>query len=117
MDTKISTDLAFDWEGYPDGISNILESFDYDVLDRGYFLETNDGTWYEIYVTDKLIWQNASITGDADFNLCLDRFTGLVTDHYEECGQITFFVSKGELFNTFSEMLRLIQISHRKRGL
>ena len=37
----------------PDGISEQIINLSLDVLDRGYFLETKDGTWYEIYVNDK----------------------------------------------------------------
>jgi len=38
----------------PDGISEPIESLLTDVWDRGYYLETDDGIWYEVYVNDQI---------------------------------------------------------------
>ena len=34
----------------PDGISEPIENLSTDVWDRGYYLETDEGIWYEVYV-------------------------------------------------------------------
>ena len=38
----------------PDGISEPLENLNPDVWDRGYYVETDDGIWYEVYVNDEI---------------------------------------------------------------
>ena len=44
----------FNEEINPDGISNPLENLTEHVWDRGYYLETDDGYWYEVYVNDDI---------------------------------------------------------------
>ena len=38
----------------PDGMSETLENLTPDVWNRGYYLETDDGIWYEVYVNDQI---------------------------------------------------------------
>ena len=38
----------------PDGISDQLENLEPEVWDRGYYKETDDGIWYEVYVNDEI---------------------------------------------------------------
>ena len=38
----------------PDGISDNLDYINQDVWDRGYYCETEDGIWYEVYVNDTI---------------------------------------------------------------
>ena len=41
---------VWDEEINPDFISDPLENLNSIVWDRGYFKETDDGVWYEVYV-------------------------------------------------------------------
>ena len=47
-------DEVWDQEINPDLISDPLENLNSAVWDRGYFKETDDGIWYEVYVTDNI---------------------------------------------------------------
>ena len=38
----------------PDFISDPLDYINTDVWDRGYYKETDDGIWYEVYVNDQI---------------------------------------------------------------
>ena len=48
--------MEFDYEIYPEGISNPLSFLDRDesVWDRGYYCETEEGVWYELYVNETI---------------------------------------------------------------
>ena len=48
--------MEFDYDRYPDGISEHLSFLDEDELvwDRGYYCETEDGVWYELYVNEMI---------------------------------------------------------------
>jgi len=97
------------WNLYPDSISNSLTVFDNLIWDRAYYLETDDGVWYEMYVNDLTKSENANIDEDIeneDLGLknSLEGFHGLLLDHYEEHSQITFFVPNDEKEFTFNEM-------------
>ena len=76
-------------EDYPDGISEALDTseFDEDIFDRGYYLELEEGTWYEMFVTDVTKEDNPELTEED-----LEGFDGLWLGDYEENSQITFFV-------------------------
>ena len=45
---------VWDEEINPDFISDPLENLNSIVWDRGYFKETDDGIWYEVYVNEKI---------------------------------------------------------------
>jgi hypothetical protein len=94
--------MEFNYEMYPDGISEQLSFIDDDELvwDRGYYCETEEGVWYELYVKDKvkklfpdLYEENANKKVVAS---PFRGFKGLLLDHYEESDQITFFDSENE---------------------
>ena len=38
----------------PDGISEEVHTLNELVFDRGYCCETDEGTWWEVFVTDKI---------------------------------------------------------------
>ena len=42
----------FDYEMYPDGISEVVNDLEPSVWDRGYYCETEEGVWYELYVNE-----------------------------------------------------------------
>jgi hypothetical protein len=48
--------MQFDYEKYPDGISEPLKFLDHEerVWDRGYYCEVKNGCWYELYVKDSI---------------------------------------------------------------
>ena len=75
------------WNLYPDGISNSLTVFDNLIWDRAYYLETDDGVWYEMYVNDLTKSEKANIDEDIeneDLGLknSLEGFHALLLDHY-----------------------------------
>ena len=81
----------------PDGISDPIINLSLDVLDRGYFLETEDGTWYEIYVNEKIKKNYPVIDlNNKTQNEIFGKFNEIMFDHYEDDNQITFFVSHDE---------------------
>ena len=103
----------FDFDKYPDGISKIMEINDYDqqVWERGYYLDVNDGIWYELYVNDTVKHNFNSIPDD--FNdkesiiYSMRGFQGLWIGDYEDNSQITFFVPNGETVWTYREMTNI----------
>lgn len=80
-------------EEFTDGISEVLDpsEFDEDIFDRGYYLELEEGTWYEMFVTDETKDENYNLTEED-----LEGFDGLWFGDYEENSQITFFVPAEE---------------------
>ena len=94
--------MEFNYEIYPEGISNPLSFLDKDesVWDRGYYCKTEGGCWYELYVTDYVKKLFPSLYEEkANKNVLASPFIGfkgLLLDHYEESNQITFFDSEDE---------------------
>ena len=82
---------VWDEEINPDFISDPLENLNSIVWDRGYFKETDDGIWYEVYVNE-IIKQKIPKIDLKNKNLkILETFHDLLIDHYESDNQITFF--------------------------
>lgn len=46
--------MSLDLEKYPDGISIPMDVDGMDGITRGYYLITEDGTWYEIYLSEEI---------------------------------------------------------------
>ena len=48
--------MEFNYDKYPEGISNPLSFLDQDesVWDRGYYCKVEGGCWYELYVTNNV---------------------------------------------------------------
>lgn len=90
---------------YPeDGITDSLDGLNTLVWDRGYYCETGEGVWYELYVRENIKEEVPSIDlADEDWEY-LSNFHGLILDHYEEEGQITFIVPNDEEDYTLEEM-------------
>ena len=55
---------ALDQEKNPDGIAIPLNGLDDEVWERGYYCETDDGTWYEVYANENIkeIWGDFELT-------------------------------------------------------
>ena len=79
-----------------DGISREL-SLDAGVWDRGYYCETEDGVWYEVYVNDqtKIYWPAINLL-TVEHARRFENFDSILLDHYEADNQITFFVANDE---------------------
>ena len=92
--------MEFPYEEYPDGISDELKNLTTDVWDRGYYLETNEGIWYEVYVNNEIKSNFPSIGSDFKNEDSLDYnfrgFISLIQGNYNDYNQITFFVFFGE---------------------
>jgi len=85
----MKNEYELDYELYPDGISKELKSIEESVWDRGYYLDVENGTWYELYINDtiKSYYPDAeSITND------LEGYKALWLGNYNDSSQITFFV-------------------------
>lgn len=91
--------MEFNYDKYPEGISNPLSFLDQDesVWDRGYYCKVEGGCWYELYVTDNVKKLFPSLYEEnANKKVVVSPFIGfkgLLLDHYEESDQITFFES------------------------
>ena len=84
-------DEVWDQEINPDLISDPLENLNSVVWDRGYFKETDDGIWYEVYVADRIKQKVPKIDLNNQKQKILKTFHDLLIDHYENDNQITFF--------------------------
>ena len=82
---------VWDQEINPDFISDPLENLNSVVCDRGYFKETDDGIWYEVYVADRIKQKVPKIDLNDQKQKILKTFHDLLIDHYENDNQITFF--------------------------
>ena len=94
--------MEFNYDKYPEGISDSLSFLDQDELvwERGYYCRVEGGCWYELYVTDwvkKLFPSLYEEKGNEKVVASpFHGFKGLLLDHYEESNQITFFDSENE---------------------
>ena len=92
-----------------DGISEPLENLTSDVWDRGYYLKTDDGYWYEVYVNDKIKKYYPKINlSDEEQKETFAKFHDIMLDHYENDNQITFFVPKDEAQYTLDELTNIL---------
>ena len=80
---------VWDQEINPDFISDPLENLNSVVWDRGYFKETDDGIWYEVYVADRIKQKVPKIDLNNQKQKILKTFHDLLIDHYENENQIT----------------------------
>ena len=86
----------------PDGISSEIDGLTDLVWSRGYYCETDDGIWYEVYVNDDL---NYPIDlSDEEVMEVFEGFHNLNLDHYESYNQITFFEPNDEQKYTLDEL-------------
>ena len=93
----------------PDGISEPLENLTPDVWDRGYYLETDDGIWYEIYVNEQIKKYYPKIDlEDEKQKETFGKFHDIMLDHYESDNQITFFVPNNETQYTLDELTDIL---------
>ena len=97
--------MEFDYEIYPEGINNPLYDLEPSVWDRGYYCETDEGVWYEVYFSEeqkKHYPSEKDIQENLDANL--NRWKGISLWNFEEDNQITFFVKNEEEEWTFDKM-------------
>ena len=93
----------------PDGISETLENLTPDVWNRGYYLETDDGIWYEIYVNDQVKKNYPKIDlEDEEQKETFGKFHEIMLDHYNDDNQITFFVPNNEIQYTLDELTDIL---------
>lgn len=102
--------MEFDYEKYPDGISETLQFLEHEenVWDRGYFLEVENGCWYELYVNESTKLKFPSLGGNIDdmnsIAYSFRGFHGLWIGDYEENNQITFFEPSNDKTWNYAEM-------------
>ena len=97
----------------PDFISDPLDrqthNLSSDVWDRGYYKETEDGIWYEVYVNDQIKKYYPKIDlNDEEQKETFGKFDSIMLDHYESDNQITFFVPIGESTYTLAELTDIL---------
>ena len=93
----------------PDGISDQLENLEPQVWDRGYYKETDDGIWYEVYVNDQIKKYYPKIDlNDEEQKETFGKFDSIMLDHYESDNQITFFEPIGESTYTLAELTDIL---------
>jgi len=89
--------MSLDLEEYPDGISIPLDVDGMDGITRGYYLITEDGTWYEIYLSEEIDMDSLEEE--------MEGFTDLYVDVEER--QVTFLEIEGSDYN-LDEFLDII---------
>ena len=94
----------------PDFISDPLENINTLVWDRGYYKETDDGVWYEVYVNDQIkkYYPKIDIINNDEDKQTFGNFSDLMLDHYESDNQITFFVPNDEELYTLDELTNIL---------
>tara|TARA_B110000305_G_C18974494_1_gene418665 strand:+ start:196 stop:516 length:321 start_codon:yes stop_codon:yes gene_type:complete len=93
----------------PDFISDQLDNLNSHVWDRGYYKETEDGFWYEVYVNDQIKKYYPKIDlNDEEQKETFGKFDSIMLDHYESDNQITFFVPTGESTYTLAELTDIL---------
>ena len=77
---------------------------------RGYFKETDDGVWYEVYVNDQIkkYYPKIDIKNNEEDKQTFGNFSDIFFDHYESDNQITFFEPKGEERYTLNELTDIL---------
>lgn len=100
---------VFDEVKNPDFISSPIKNLEPEVWDRGYYCETADGVWYEVYVsqTIKGYYPTIDLSIEEDFD-SFGGFNDLFLGNYEQYGQITFFVPKNESVYTLDELTDIL---------
>ena len=101
-------DDVWDEEINPNGISNPIKDLNKDVWDRGYFTETDDGIWYEVYVNDEVKSYNSIDMNNEEQTQMFSGFNSIYIHDYDEYNQITFFEANDEdefTLNTLEEIL------------
>ena len=106
-------DEVWDQEINPDLISEPLENLNSTVWDRGYFKETDDGIWYEVYVTDNIKQNVPKIDLNNQKLKIIKTFHDLLIDHYESDNQITFFSPMNESQN-YLDILTNVFVQFKK---
>ena len=93
----------------PDGISDNLDYINQDVWDRGYYCETEDGIWYEVYVNDTIKSSYPKIDlSNEDDKETFGGFHDIMLAHYESDNQITFFQPNDETEYTLDELTDIL---------
>ena len=92
----------------PDGISEEVFGLTDLVWDRGYGCVTDDGIWYEVYVTDNIKKVYPIDLSNEEDKETFEGFHDLMLDHYESDNQITFFVPNEEEVYTLSELTEIL---------
>ena len=101
---------VFNAEINPDFISDQLDNLNSHVWDRGYYKETDDGIWYEVYVNDQIkkYYPKIDIKNNEEDRETFGKFSDIFFDHYESDNQITFFVAKDEEQYTLDELTDIL---------
>jgi len=101
---------VFNEEINPDFISDQLDNLNSHVWDRGYYKETDDGTWYEVYVNDQIkkYYPKIDIKNNEEDKETFGKFSDIFLDHYESDNQITFFVPTDEEQYTLNELTDIL---------
>ena len=101
---------VFNEEINPDFISDQLDNLNSHVWDRGYYKETDDGIWYEVYVNDQIkkYYPKIDIKNNEEDKETFAKFSDIFFDHYESDNQITFFVAKDEEQYTLDELTDIL---------
>ena len=92
-----------DEEKYPDGISIPLENLDSWVWKMGFYCETEEGVWYELFLSDEQRKYYPD-TKDLEESMEESNYDSLYLGDFQDYGQITFFVPNGEEEWTFEEL-------------
>ena len=102
---RVKKNDALDQEKNPDGIAIPLTGLDEEVWERGYYCETDDGNWYEVYANENIkeIWGDFELT-DPEEKEMFAGFSDFDVSMFGDYGQITFFVANGDEENNLDAL-------------
>ena len=88
---------------YPDGISSPLEDLNDWVWEKGYYCQTEEGIWYELYLSrdQRKYYPNTKVLEET---MEETNYDSLYLGNFEEYNQITFFVPNDEEEWTYEEL-------------
>jgi hypothetical protein len=100
---------CFNEEINPDGISISIRELDNVVWSRGFYFPTDDGIWYEIYVSDEIkgFYPDINLGNDEHYET-FGGFHDLNVENYVEYNQITFFEPNGEKDFTLENLTEIL---------
>ena len=91
-------------------ITEKLTGLDMDVWDRGYYHQTDEGCWYEVYVNDAIrkIWSPENMVdifaGKSGYTAFGEKPSMIHVSDYDNDNQLTFFVPVREVKYTLKHL-------------
>lgn len=128
IETTIPKDINYD--DHVDGIDDprindvlLDRNTEENYWSNGFQLEVEDGTWYEIYISERAHGDGLRSYKDLDnkesemINALQNLYKGSNFEYFKDYGQITFYVSQKEEILTLDRLLSSVEAIYKKNSL